>query len=64
MPAQLQLKQSANGMDLSGGAALQEQALRAAAMGAGGALRTEPVSPIDKRALIKALRYGSPHVTR
>ena len=53
-----QLRQPMNGVGQSGGAALQEEALKAAAMGAGGALRTEPVSPIDKRSLTKALRYS------
>ena len=57
MPPQPQLKQPMNGVGQSGGAALQEEALKAAAMGAGGALRPEPVSPIDKRSLTKALRY-------
>lgn len=57
MPPQLQLKQPTAGTQLSGSTALQEQALKAAAMGAGGALRTEPVSPIDRKSLTKAFRY-------
>lgn len=56
MPAQAQMSGSIGVGALSNGAVLQEQALKAAAMGAGGALRTEPVSPIDKRSLAKALR--------
>lgn len=56
MPAQAQMKHPAEGTDSSNSAALQEEALKAAAMGAGGALRTEPVSPIDKKSLTKALR--------
>lgn len=36
--------------------ALGREALRAAAMGAGGALRLEPVAPVDRRSLAKALR--------
>ena len=59
MPPQPQLKQPTAATELSGSTALQEQALKAAAMGAGGALRTEPVSPIDKRSLAKAFRYKS-----
>lgn len=57
MPPQPQLKQPIAGAQLSGSTALQEQALKAAAMGAGGALRTEPVSPIDRKSLTKAFRY-------
>lgn len=56
MPAQAQMKHPADGAGLSNSAALQEEALKAASMGAGGALRTEPVSPIDKKSLSKALR--------
>ncbi|DBA97285.1 hypothetical protein WJX77_012218 [Trebouxia sp. C0004] len=56
MPPQQQLKHAGNVTAGSGSSALQEQALKAAAMGAGGALRTEPVSPIDKKSLMKALR--------
>ncbi len=56
MPPQPQLRQSMIGGEQSGSTALQEQALKAAAMGAGGALRTEPVSPIDRKSLTKALR--------
>ena len=51
VPPQAQVK--------SGSSALPEQALKAAAMGAGQALRTEPVSPIDRKALMKALRYST-----
>lgn len=56
MPPQAQLRQPADAAGSSNAAALQEEALKAAAMGAGGALRTEPVSPIDKKSLSKALR--------
>ena len=56
MPPQQQLRQAGSLTAGSGSTALQEQALKAAAMGAGGALRTEPVSPIDKKSLMKALR--------
>ena len=56
MPPQAQLRPPANGAASFKSAALQEAALKAAAMGAGGALRTEPVSPIDKKSLSKALR--------
>lgn len=59
MPPQQQLRQAGNITAGSGSTALQEQALKAAAMGAGGALRTEPVSPIDKKSLMKALRCAS-----
>lgn len=58
MPAQAQMRHPADGAAVSNSAALQEDALKAAAMGAGGALRTEPVSPIDKRSLSKALRFA------
>ncbi len=59
MPPQQQLRQAGSATMGSGTTALQEQALKAAAMGAGGALRTEPVSPIDKKSLMKALRCVS-----
>lgn len=57
MPPHQQLRQPLTSAGQSGGDALHEDALRAAAMGAGGALRTEPVSPIDKKSLAKALRW-------
>ena len=59
MPPQAQMRQPADGATFTNPAALQEDALKAAAMGAGGALRTEPVSPIDKRSLSKALRFAA-----
>jgi len=59
MPPQEQLRQAGSVTAGSGSTALQEQALKAASMGAGGALRTEPVSPIDKKSLMKALRCVS-----
>jgi hypothetical protein len=59
MPPQQQLRQAGNVTAGSGSTVLQEEALKAAAMGAGGALRTEPVSPIDKKSLMKALRCVS-----
>ncbi|KAK9814268.1 hypothetical protein WJX72_003136 [[Myrmecia] bisecta] len=49
---QLQQQQAGGGP----GSSLQQQALQAAAMGAGGAIRVEPVSPVDKKSLAKALR--------
>lgn len=55
MPPSAQLRPPPAGASCNS-AALQEDALKAAAMGAGGALRTEPVSPIDKKSLSKALR--------
>lgn len=58
MPAQAQMRHPADGAAFTNSAALQEEALKAAAMGAGGALRTEPVSPIDKKSLSKALRLA------
>lgn len=56
MPALNQGKGPLTAAELSGGTALQAEALKAAAMGAGGALRTEAVSPIDKKSLTKAFR--------
>lgn len=57
MPAQHQSKEPLTAAELSGGITLQAEALKAAAMGAGGALRTEAVSPIDKKSLTKAFRW-------
>lgn len=56
IPPQAHLRAPVAGAAVSNSIALQEDALKAAAMGAGGALRTEPVSPIDKKSLSKALR--------
>lgn len=56
MPAQNQARDPLAAAELSGGTALQAEALKAAAMGAGGALRNEAVSPIDKKSLTKAFR--------
>lgn len=56
MPAQNQAVEPVNPDQLTGSTALQADALKAAAMGAGGALRTEVVSPIDKKSLAKAFR--------
>ena len=44
---------------------LQSSTLRAAAMGAGGAIRSEAPTPIDRKSLAKALRYSvDPYSTR
>ena len=58
MPAQNHAKEPLTAAELSGGTTLQADALKAAAMGAGGALRTEAVSPIDKKSLTKAFRLS------
>ena len=38
---------------------LSGEALQAASLGAGGALRTEPVSPIKQKAVARAFRWAS-----
>ena len=44
--------------DPAGSPQLGRQALRAAAMGAGGAVRVEPVAPVHKRSQARMLRCG------
>ena len=46
-----------------GGPVLQKSTLEAAAMGAGGAVRHEKPTPIDKKSLAKALRSAIPLLT-
>ncbi len=44
---------------VEGAPVLQKATLEAAAMGAGGAIRAEPPTPVDKKSLAKALRSVS-----
>ena len=58
LPEVVAMLSTAQSMMLPPGAISELGSLEAASLGAGGAIRTEPVSPVQKKCLARAFRYA------